>query len=105
MTSGGAPAGGRTGGAGRRPIGSVVVAVTSVAAAVGLVIVAVGPWRVGLSVVGAAMVLTALARIALPDRHIGLLRIRRTGSDVVVMVTLGVTITLLAWLVPDQPGL
>ncbi len=87
-----------------RPYGTAVLAVTLLASAAGLVIVALGPWRVGLAIVGAALVLTSLARTALPERHTGLLHVRRVGSDVVVLVALGVAIMVLAVIVPDQPG-
>ncbi len=88
-----------------RPYGSLVVAFTLAVTFLGLVIVAVDQWRVGLTIVGSAVALASLARIVLPERHTGLLHIRRTGSDVLVMIALGVTIVVLAVLVPDQPGM
>ncbi|CAN5706381.1 hypothetical protein BH24ACT11_BH24ACT11_04660 [soil metagenome] len=87
-----------------RPYGSLVVAFTLAVTFLGLVIVAVDQWRVGLTIVGSAVVLASLARIVLPERNTGLLHIRRTGSDVLVMIALGATIVVLAVLVPDQPG-
>ncbi|CAN5893906.1 hypothetical protein BH20ACT6_BH20ACT6_02310 [soil metagenome] len=98
------PGGARPGPTGR-PFGSVVVAGTLLVAAAGLAIVALGPWRVGLTVVGASMVLTSLARLLLPERHTGLLHVRHAGSDVVVLTSLGVAMIVLAQLIPDQPGL
>ena len=86
-----------------RPYGTAVVAGALLASTVGLLVVAIGPWRLGTAVVGSALIFAALARLLLPDRHAGLLRIRRTGSDVLAMTALGVAIVLLAVLVPDQP--
>lgn len=88
-----------------RPYGTAVVAGALLASVLGLLVVAIGPWRIGSGIVGSAMIVSAMARLLLPERHAGLLRIRRTGSDVLAMTVLGVAIVLLAVLVPDQPPL
>jgi len=87
-----------------RAVGTFVLAGALLVAAAGLLVVALGPWRVGVGVVGSALVVTSVARTMLPDRHAGLLRIRRATADVMAMTALGVTMVLLALLVPDQPS-
>lgn len=88
-----------------RSIGTFVLALALLASAAGLAVVAVGPWRLGVGIVGSALVASSLARTLLPERHAGLLRVRQATADVMAMTALGVTIILLALLVPDQPPL
>ena len=71
--------------------------------AVGLLVVAFGPWRLGVGMIGAGLVAGSMARTLLPERAAGLLRVRRPTVDVVIMTGLGIVIVLLAFLVPDQP--
>ncbi len=85
-------------------LGTLVLVAAILASAVGLAIVAYGPWRLGVAVVGGALVTGSFARTFLPERQVGLLRVRRASADVVVMTALGVTMVVLALLVPDQPG-
>ena len=51
----------------------IVVAVT----AVGLLIVAFGPWRRGITLIGLGLLFGALMRTLLRDRNAGMLRVRR----------------------------
>ena len=87
----------------RPPPGTVVVGLQLVMTAAGLLVVAFGPWRVGVAMIGAGLVAGSLARTLLPDRAAGLLRVRRPTADVVVMTALGIVIVVLAFVVPDQP--
>ena len=77
--------------------------VALVGTALGLGLVAVGPWRAGLLLVGAVLVLCAVARLLLPERQAGQLRIRRRGTDVLTMAALGTALVVLTLVVPDQP--
>ncbi len=88
---------------GFRPLGTLVLAAALIAAAGGLVLVAIGPWRLGVGVLGASLVVSAVARTLLPERHSGLLHVRRAPADVLAMALLGAGIVALALLVPDQP--
>ncbi|MDQ3663728.1 MAG: DUF3017 domain-containing protein [Actinomycetota bacterium] len=88
-----------------RPLGTFVLAGALLATVAGLVVVALGPWRVGVAVIGGAMVVSSFARTLLPERHSGLLRVRRATADVFALTVLGITMVTLAFLVPDQPGL
>jgi hypothetical protein len=80
-----------------------VVALQIGVAVAGLLVVAFGPWRIGVGMIGAGLVAGSLARTLLPDRAAGLLRVRRPTADVAIMTALGIVILVLAFLVPDQP--
>ena len=51
----------------------IIVAVT----AVGLLVVAFGPWRRGIALIGLGLLFGALMRTLLRDRNAGMLRVRR----------------------------
>ena len=84
--------------------GTVVLGLEVLATAVGLAIVAAGSWRLGVGVVGGALVCGSFARTLLTERAAGLLRVRRPTADVVVMTGLGVVLIVLSILVPEQPS-
>jgi hypothetical protein len=77
----------------------VVVAVT----VVGLVIVAVGPWRRGVASIGLALLLAAVMRALLRDRDAGMLRVRRhRWVDVLMLGGVGTALMVLASVIPNQ---
>ena len=78
--------------------------VVGLAAMTGLGIVAVGPWRTGLTVMGSAVVAGGVARMLLPDHLAGMLKVRRKSLDVVLMIGLGAALIVLAQVVPDAAG-
>lgn len=86
-----------------RPLGTFVLAGALLASGVGLGVVALGPWRIGVAIIGAALVVSSFARTLLPERHSGLLRVRRATADVFALTALGVAMVTLAFLIPDQP--
>ena len=69
--------------------------------AAGLGLVAVGRWRVGLYLVGLALLLGGGARSALPERTAGLLAVRGRTLDSVLLLLLGAAVLVLASSVPD----
>ena len=78
-----------------------LILVSLIAGAGLLMLVAdVGGFRPGSTVIGAAVLLAALLRLVLSDRRAGLLAVRGRGTDVVLLVTLGSAIIVLAGLVP-----
>lgn len=89
--------------AGRPEPGTYVYAAVAVAVGAGMVLVAFGPWRTGITAAGVAMVVAGAVRSAVPDRLAGLLRIRRRASDVVLMVGMGAALITLAAVVPTPP--
>lgn len=86
------------------PFGTVVYIAVVAVVAVGLCVMAVGPWRVGVSMCGGALAAAAVCRIAIPDRAAGLLRVRRRPIDVLWMLTLAGMIIALAVIIPSQPS-
>jgi hypothetical protein len=79
----------------------VVVAVT----VVGLLVTALGPWRRGVSMIGAGLLVGAVARALLRDRDAGMLRVRRhRWVDVLMLGGVGTALIVLASVIPDQPG-
>jgi hypothetical protein len=87
-----------------RTIGGTVYVVVVAMTLVGLGITVAGPWRTGVSWMGAALLLGALARAVLSERGAGMLRVRRRWSDVVTLALVGVALIVLAVVVPEQTG-
>lgn len=89
----------------RRPqtFGGVVYIAVVAMTLVGLGIVAAGPWRTGVSWIGAGLLIAALARLSLSDQGAGMLRVRRKWSDVLMLTVAGIALIVLAVIVPDQP--
>jgi multisubunit Na+/H+ antiporter MnhB subunit len=72
---------------------------------VGLAIVALGAWRPGVAVIGAALLVGAGARALLRDRDAGMLRVRRhRWVDVLMLGCVGTALLVLASVIPNQPG-
>lgn len=74
------------------------------AAAGGLAIALLLEWRVGAGVVGAAVGLGAVFRLALPERLTGLLRARSRAFDVTLLALMAAGIIIGAIVVPAAPG-
>ena len=66
-------------------------------------IVLLGAWRTGLSWIGVALLVAALARLVLSERGAGMLRVRRKWFDVMVLTVAGVGLIVLTIVVPNQP--
>ncbi len=79
----------------------VVVAIT----VVGLGLVAFGPWRRGIAVVGIGFLFASGMRLVINERESGLLRVRGRWFDVAALAGVGVALIALATNIPDQPGL
>ncbi len=81
----------------RWPLAVVVCGVLA-----GLLVAVLGSqtWRPGCVVVGAALVVGALLRLALSERGAGLLRVRGKGFDVAALLFTGMAIAALAMAVP-----
>ena len=69
----------------------------------GFVLVMVGQWRPGTSLLGVSFLLATIGRIALPDRDAGMLKLRRKAIDVPTLLAIGVALIVLASVVPDAP--
>lgn len=86
-----------------RSRGSQIYLLLLVGVAVGLVLVVAGPWRAGIMLIGVSFVTGALARAIVPPSHTGMLRVRGKTFDIAWMTVLGVSLALLALVVPPQP--
>ena len=87
-----------------RSRGSQFYLLQLLAVAVGLVLVVLGHWRIGVACMGAAFVAGAAARSVVPIDHTGMLRVRGTFFDIVWMTVLGVALIVLPIVIPNQPG-
>ena len=86
-------------------LGGMVYLLVVAASAIGLIIVAFGPWRRGVDLIGAALLAGALARVFLPDSNAGMLRVRRNRwADVLMLAGVGTALIVLASVIPNQPG-
>ena len=76
------------------------LAVVILAVGVGLALVAVQQWRVGLVVMGLALVLAGLLRLLLPVRRIGFLAVRSRPVDITLMLGAGAVLVLSVLTIP-----
>ena len=77
------------------PLLAVIVAV-----AVGLLMVTLEHWRMGLVVAGLALIGGALLRLLLPVRRVGFLAVRSRPTDVVLLAGTGIVLTVTALTIP-----
>jgi hypothetical protein len=66
----------------------------------GLVAVSLHYWRKGLYVIGAGVALGSVLRLLLPTRRVGLLAVRGRTRDVLALGVLGLSIIVVAAVVP-----
>lgn len=86
-------------------VGGLIYLVIVGASGVGLVVVALGPWRHGVALIGLALLLGAAARATLRDRDAGMLRVRRNRwVDVLMLGGVGTSLIVLASVIPAQSG-
>jgi multisubunit Na+/H+ antiporter MnhB subunit len=86
-------------------LGGLVYLIVVAASAVGLLVIAFGPWRRGVDLIGAALLVGALMRIALPENNAGMLRVRRSRwTDALMLGGVGTALIVLATVIPNQPG-
>ena len=74
--------------------------VVLVAVGVGLLVVTLGRWRIGLVVEGVALLAAAVLRLALPVRRTGFLAVRSRPVDVLLMAGAGLALTVIALAIP-----
>ena len=71
---------------------------------VGLGVVALVDWRIGIRVIGGALILGAVVRLLLQPRDAGMLAVRSKPLDAILLAGLVVALVFLATSIPDQPG-
>ena len=86
-------------------VGGLIYLIIVGTSIVGLGIVAFGPWRRGVALIGLALLVGAVARAVLRDRDAGMLRVRRNRwVDVLMLGGVGAGLILLASVIPNQPA-
>jgi hypothetical protein len=86
-------------------IGGLVYLIVVAVTAVGLLVVAFGPWRRGVELIGLGLIFGAVMRALLWDRNAGMLRVRRhRWVDVLMLAGVGSALIVLANVIPNQPG-
>ena len=84
-----------------RSHGSRIYLLHLLAVAAGLVLIGTGPWRAGVVLIGASFIAAAAARTVIPLDHTGMLRVRGKLFDVTWMGFLGISLVVLALIVPS----
>ncbi len=69
----------------------------------GLLLVAFGAWRSGVTVMGLGFGLAFVMRMVLPDDRAGMLRVRRRLIDLVTLAMCAGLLLSLAVLIPNRP--
>lgn len=85
-------------------LGGTVYLIVCAITIAGLCLVAFGPWRKGVAVIGAALLFAAGARAVLREREAGMLGVRSRWFDTAALVAVGATLITLANVIPDQPA-
>lgn len=91
----------------RRPstFGGLIYLVVVATCVVGFALVAWGPWRRGVGVIGIALLFAAGMRLVIHEGESGMLRVRSRAFDAAALASAGVALIALATNIPDQPGL
>lgn len=84
-----------------RSRGSQFYLLTLGGVALGLALVALGPWRIGLFLIGGTFIASAIGRLVVPEPHQGMLNVRGRTFDVSWTMLLGVALLVLAAVVPS----
>lgn len=79
----------------------IAILITTFAA---IVVVVVDDWRVGVRILGGALVFAGALRLVLPQRDAGMLAVRHRSIDVILLVIAGGLLWWLAGSIPDQPA-
>ena len=75
--------------------------VVIVAVGVGLLMVTLEHWRIGLVVIGLALVGGAVLRLLLPVRRLGFLAVRSRPVDVLLLAGCGLALAVIALAIPS----
>ena len=87
-----------------KTLGGVLYFLVVAATLSGLLVVGLSSWRRGVTIVGSALLLSALARAVLGEYDAGMLRVRRRWFDVLLLTATGFLLIFLAATIPNQPG-
>ena len=84
----------------QRAVDQWPLALVLIGVAVGLVVLALGSFRVGSVMVGASVIFAGALRTVLTHERAGLLAIRSRSLDLLTIYSLGIALTMFALLVP-----
>jgi hypothetical protein len=82
--------------------GGLIYIVVVLVTLVGLGLVAFGPWRRGVSLLGFALIFAAAMRLVTKEDEAGMLRVRSRWFDVTILAGVGAALLALAANIPDQ---
>jgi hypothetical protein len=82
--------------------GGLIYLVVVLVTLVGLGLVAFGPWRRGVSLLGFALIFAAAMRLVTKEDEAGMLRVRSRWFDVTILAGVGAALLALAANIPDQ---
>lgn len=85
-----------------RSYGSRVYLAQLIVVALGLVFLLLGWWRPGISLIAISFIVAAIARAVIPEDHVGMLGVRGRIFDIIWMSILGVSLGVLAIIVPNS---
>jgi hypothetical protein len=71
----------------------------------GVLVTGLVDWRLGIRIVGGSLLGLAALRLVTPAHQAGMLAVRARGTDVVLLVIMGVALIVLAGSIPDQPAI
>lgn len=84
-------------------IGGALYIVMLAVITVGLLVVVLGPWRIGIRIFAGALVGGAALRLSLKERDAGMLSVRNKPIDAGIFLTVAVALLVLSSSIPDQP--
>jgi hypothetical protein len=85
--------------------GGLIYLVIVLTTVVGMVMVALGPWRRGIALVGFALLFASCMRLVTKEDEAGMLRVRSRWFDVTALAAVGISLIALSANIPDQaPG-
>ncbi len=87
-----------------RTVGGVVYLGVLAVTLGGVTLVAFDRWRLGLAVVGGALLCGALARLVIPKANAGMLGMRPKLVDALIFAGLGAALVTLSRVIPNGPG-
>jgi hypothetical protein len=82
--------------------GGLIYLVVVLVTMVGLALVAFGPWRRGVALVGFALLFASAMRLVTKESEAGMLRVRSRWFDVSMLAGVGIALLALAANIPDQ---
>ncbi|MCZ4498007.1 MAG: putative integral rane protein [Marmoricola sp.] len=91
----------------RRPstFGGLIYLIVVATTVTGLCLVAFGPWRRGIALVGVGFLFASGMRLVIHEGEAGMLRVRGRWFDVAALAGVGIALITLSTNIPDQPGL